>query len=135
MLVACALLVGRSMNMKSVFGFGDTSIGACVPANDTTINDSISPMSFAQHTFAPQTPEVPKVNLNINLFHSGQSIDRERGRAQRNTYYSFDNELKINYKKHNNLISMLKNEVNDSVDSRNSQELTIKRRRHRTLSV
>jgi len=134
MLLSCALLVGRSMNMKSVFGFGDTSIGASVPVNDTTVNDSITSTSFAQHTI-PQTPEVPKVNFNINLFHSGQSADYGRGRAQRNTYYSFDKELKIDYKKQNNFVSMLKNETNDDVDSKDCQKLTIKRRQHRTLSV
>jgi len=135
MLLSVALLVGRSLSIKSMFGFGNTSIGSGVPTSNRTNNCVTHPTSSAQQAVA-QTSEVPKVNFNINLFHPSQSIDNEQGgRMLRNSYYSFNDELKINYIKRNDMISMLKNEANDSVDSKERKpNLTVKRHRHRTLS-
>lgn len=129
MLLSCALLVGRNLTMKSMFGYGETSIGSG-PTNKGT-NNSTHPMNLAQSPVT-QIPEVPKVNFNINLFHPSSSIDY--GKRIEDTSFSFDNELKMKSNKQNNLISMLKNKVNDSVDSKECTDLTVKRHRHRTMS-
>jgi len=120
--------------MKSVFGFGSTTVGSEIPINNRTHNSGTYLPSSAQRAGVQMSSEIPKVNFNINLFHPNQNIDHGRGRKLKNTYYSFDDELKINYKKQNNLISMLKNEANDSVDSKDHKDLTVKKRLHRTLS-
>lgn len=129
MLLSCALLVGRSLSMKSMFGYGGTTIGSGPTYNGT--NNSTHPMNLAQSPVT-QIPEVPKVNFNINLFHPSSSIDY--GKRIKDTSFSFDNELKKKYNKQKNLISMLKNEVNDSVDSKECTDLIAKRHRHRTMS-
>lgn len=129
MLLSCALLVGRQLSMKSLFGYGGTSIGSR-PTNNGS-NNSTHPMIPAQSTI-PQIPEVPKVNFNINLFHPSSSIDY--GNRIKDSSLPFDNKLKMNYNKQNNLIAMLKNEVNDSVDSKESTDRVAKIPRHRTMS-
>lgn len=132
MLLSCALLVGRSLNMKSMFGYGGTSIGSG-PINNGA-NNSTRPMTSTQNTVT-QRPELSKVNFNINLFHPSSSIDY--GKIINDTSISFGNkanELKMKYNKQNNLLSMLKNKVNDSVDSKECTNIIEKKHRHRTMS-
>ncbi|XP_001949547.1 uncharacterized protein LOC100164865 [Acyrthosiphon pisum] len=129
--LSCSLLVGRGLSTKYLFGYGDATIGAEPTNNDqyTTnkrINNSFHPMISAQHT-APQIPALPNVNFNINLSHPSPN---ENTRSSR-----YDDKFKINYAKESNLIAMLKNRENDSVDSKDFKDLIKKAPRHRTLSM
>lgn len=126
--LSCSLLVGRSLSMKYIFGYGSSTIGSEPTSNDQyntnkRIN-SFHPITSAQNA-TTHIPELPKVNFNINLFHPSPT---------ENTQFSFDNKFKINYAKESNLIAMLKNKEIDSVDSKGFNNPTKKVRRHRTLS-
>jgi hypothetical protein len=136
-LLAIALLVGRSLSMKSVFGYGGTSIGS-----GPTINDQNNTYSRTNNNTQPTTrvlptithmPQIPKVNLNINLFHPSNIVD-DCKKIENNTSFLINNKLKTNKKNLSNLIEMLKNKEIDSVDSKNADSLAVKRYRHRTLS-
>lgn len=128
--LSSALLVGRSLKMKYLFGYGDSTIGS-EPTNNTQymtnkrINNSFLPATSAQNT-TTQLPQLPKVNLNINLFHPIPT---------QNTQLSYDNKFKINYTKESNLIAMLKDKEIDSVDSKDFNTVTKRAPRHRTLSI
>jgi len=110
LLLSCALLVGRSLSMKSIFGYGGTSIGQR-PANNekyessNITNNDARPNNSAQY-IDTRIPELPKFNFNINLFHPSSNIDHRNSR--RDTSLSFNNDL----------ISMLKNKDIDGVDSK-----------------
>lgn len=135
MLLSCALLVGRNLSMKSIFGYGGTSIGAAPTYNDTSVANNKTHSSFCPAQYAiPQTPETPKVNFNINLFHHSSSISNRKSR--RDISFSYDNELQYKCARENDLTAMLKNEENDRVDSKNVDNVTAKKRkRHRTSSI
>jgi len=128
--LSSALLVGRGLRMKYLFGYGDSTIGS-EPTNNNQymtnkrINNSFLPTTSAQNT-TTQLPQLPKVNFNINLFHPSQT---------QNTQFSYDNKFKINYTKESNLIAMLKDKEIDSVDSKDFKNLKKKAPRHRTLSI
>lgn len=129
-LISSALLVGRSLSMKYIFGYGGTSIGPGPIGNDQfktndRIHNSFHPVTSAQYT-NPQIPELPKVNFNINLFHPSPT---------KNTHFAFDDKFQINYAKESNLIAMLKNKEIDSVDSKGFKDLSKRVPRHRTLSI
>jgi len=67
------------------------------------------------------------LNFNINLFHPSPT---------ENTQLPYDDKFKINYAKERKLIEMLKNKEIDSVDSKDLNDLNIKKApRHRTLSI
>lgn len=128
--LSSALLVGRSLSMKYIFGYGDTSIGPGPIGNDQCktndrVNHSFHPVTSAQHT-TTQIPELPKVNFNINLFHPSPT---------KNTSFAFDDKFQISYAKESNLIAMLKNKEIDSVDSKGFKDLSKKVPRHRTFSI
>lgn len=139
MLLACALLVGRHLSMKSIFGYGSTSIGPG-PSNTEKLNSNISspnvnthPTTSAQCIY-PQSPDKTNVNFNINLFHpSSNNFSRN---LMRDASFSIKKMLKINHTNESNLIAMLKNKEIDSVDSSKSNKcLKAKKSRHRTLSI
>lgn len=137
-LLAIALLVGRSLSMKSVFGYGGTSIGSGPTNNDQNntnnrTNSNIQPTTGVLPTVT-HMPHIPKVNFNINLFHHNQAIDYSKT-MEKKTYLSINNKLKTNEKYPNNLIEMLKNKEIDNVDSKYDDSLAVKRYRHRTLSI
>ncbi|XP_025192442.1 uncharacterized protein LOC112592552 isoform X2 [Melanaphis sacchari] len=128
--LSCALLVGRSLSMKYIFGYGGSTIGPGPTGNDycktnDKINNSFHPTTSAQHGI-PQISELPKVNFNINLFHPSPT---------ENSHFSFNDKFKINHVKESNLIAMLKNKEIDSVDSKGFNDLSKKAPRHRTLSI
>lgn len=137
-LLACALLVGRHLSFKSMFGNGSTSIGSG-PSNNgrfTTNNrtNNCTHSTIKEHTVA-QIPAVPKINFNINFLQpSPSTTDRNNFIGSNNFLFNRGN-LKINHKQENDLISMLKNEDIDSVDSNNCNDLIVKKPRHRTLSI
>uniref|UniRef100_A0A2S2P515 Chloride channel CLIC-like protein 1 n=1 Tax=Schizaphis graminum TaxID=13262 RepID=A0A2S2P515_SCHGA len=130
--LSTALLVGRSLSMKYIFGYGSSTIGREPTDNhqcriNDRINHSSHPVTTAQHTTS-QIPALPKVNFNI--FNLGGSTE--------NTNFSFEpinDKFKINYRKESNLIAMLKNKEIDSVDSKGFNGLGKKAPRHRTLSI
>lgn len=137
-LLATALLVGRHLNLKSMFGYGSTSIGSG-PSNNgrfTTNNRAnyCTHSTVTEHT-AAQTPAVPKINFNINFLQpSPSTIDSNNFLGSNN--FSFNrNNLRINHKQENDLISLLKNKDIDSVDSNNCNDLIARKPRHRTLSI
>ncbi|VVC33531.1 Hypothetical protein CINCED_3A021676 [Cinara cedri] len=133
MLVSLALLVGRYVSMKSIFGYGSTTIGPEQTHSDrfttsSKIDNNIRSTASGQHTFA-QMPDIPKVNFNINFFHP--SSDNMDNRIKCN-----NNQFKLNFKKNeSNFISMLKNEDNDSVDNTSVNDLRLNKPRSRTLSI
>lgn len=136
LLLSCALLIGRNLSMKSMFGYGSTSIGPgptnnerCA-ANDK-INNSIHSMVSEQH-IPTQMPEMPKFNFNINLFTPNSSFSHQN--FSKDTSFKVNKENIIDDEANNSLISMLKNKEIDSVDNKNIY-LVEKRRRHRTLSI
>jgi len=130
MFLSSALLVGRSLSIKNLFGFCDSTIGS-EPTNNSQymtnkgINNSFLPATSAQNT-TTQLPQLPKVNFNINLFHPSPT---------QNTQFSYDNKFKINYTKESNLIAMLKDKEIDSVDSKDLNNFTKRAPIHRTLSI
>lgn len=143
MLLAIALLVGRSLSMKSVFGYGGTSIGSG-PTNNEQLNannrtnynthPTTHPTTSVQPTVA-HVPQMPKVNFNINLFHHNQTVENSKVMSK-NTSFLIKNGLKANRNNPNYLIEMLKNKEIDSVDSNNCGSLTVEKHiRHRTLSI
>ncbi|XP_060841892.1 chloride channel CLIC-like protein 1 [Rhopalosiphum padi] len=129
--LSTALLVGRGLSMKYIFGYGGSTIGPGPTGNhqcrtNDRINNSFHPVPTIQHTTS-QIPELPKVNFNV--FNLGST---------ENTHFSFEpinDKFKINYKKESNLIAMLKNKEIDSVDSKSFNGLSKKAHRHRTLSI
>lgn len=136
LLLSCALLIGRNLSMKSMFGYGSTSIGPGPTNNERyatseNINNSIHPVVSSQY-IPTQMPATPKFNFNINLFHPNSSFSHEN--FNKDTSFSIDNEKVTNYEANNSLVSMLKNKEIDSVDNKNMDYPVGKRRRHRTLS-
>lgn len=135
MLLSCALLVGRNLSMKSIFGYGGTSIGAAPTYNGNFVTNDRTHSSVHPAQYAiPQTPETHKVNFNINLFHQSSSISNRKSR--RDISFSYDNEVQYKCTRENDLIAMLKNEEIDRVDSKDVDNVTAKKRkRHRTSSI
>lgn len=122
--------------MKSVFGYGGTSIGSGPTINEqhntnNRANNKIN-LSTSEQSTAAHVPQVP-VNFNINLFHHSQSMN-DNVKTIKNNSFLINNRLKTNSKNSVNLIEMLKNKDNDSVDSKYCDSLTVKRRNHRALS-
>lgn len=137
MLLACALLVGRSLSMKSIFGYGSSTIGSessnynREPVANNGTNQRSHFITSAQHAVT-QLPKIPNVNLNINLFHPTQSLVQNKSRED--SAFSFGYNSKIKCSRDSDLISMLKNKDIDSVDSNNFDNSITKRPRHRTMS-
>lgn len=141
MLLSCALLVGRNLSMKSIFGYGSTSIGSGSSKNENANKNIRAKQSrggqthgnLAQHIIDHQL-QIPKFNFNINLFHPSSSVDREN-KIGDNNLFAFDNEKIKNRIDNETLISMLKNKDIDSVDNVRPKELTVRGHRHRTMSM
>lgn len=133
MLLVCGLYLGRHLSLKSMFGYGSTTIGpgpSSAGGLNSNPNINTHPLTSAQYM---KTPDKTHVSFNINLIHPSQN--NLSGNLLRDASFSIGNELKINHKKESNLISMLKNEEIDSVDSKNNRRLKVKTPRHRTLSI
>lgn len=137
MLLSCALLVGRNLSMRSIFGYGSTSIGSGPSNNDNSntnnrANQSSGPThgTSNQHAIIQQ-PQIPKVNFNINLFHPSSSIDHTN-KIRDNSLFSFGTQ-KMNHIENKTLISMLKNKDIDSVDHIRTKEPKVGR--HRAMSM
>lgn len=136
LLLSCALLIGRNLSMKSMFGYGSTSIGPGPTNNERCatsdkINNSIHPMVSAQY-IPTQMPATPKFNFNINLFHPNSSFSHQN--SSKDASFSINDKNITNHEANDSLISMLTNEEIDSVDNKNIYPVE-KRRRHRTLSI
>lgn len=137
-LLACALLVGRHLNIKSMFGYGSTSIGSDPSNNRKFIPNSRTnncTQSINSEHAAAQIPAVPKINFNINFLQPSSSTIGGRNIAESSNFLFNRDNLKMNYNQENDLISMLKNKEIDSVDNINCNDLIVKRPRHRTLSI
>lgn len=128
--LSSALLVGRSLSTKNLFGYGSSTIGSGQAYNDQLMgnkrtDNTFNPKSSVQN-LTTQIPQLPKVNFNINLLHPSPT---------QNTPFSYDEKFKINYAKESNLIAMLKDKEIDSVDSKDFNKPLKKAPRHRTLSI
>lgn len=137
-LFACALLVGRHLNIKSMFGYGSTSIGSG-PSNNgrfTTNNRANNcTHSTTAENKAAQIPAAPTINFNVNFSHPNPSIIDSNQTIRSNNFLFNRGNLKLNSKQENNFIEMLKNKENDSVDSKDCNDLIVRKSRHRTLSI
>lgn len=138
-LLACALLVGRHLNIKSMFGYGSTSIGSG-PSNNGrfTTNNRTNNCTHSTNTepTAAQIPAAPKINFNINFLQPSPSTFDSKNLMGSNNFSFNRGNLKLNHRQENDLISMLKHKENDSVDSsKNCNDLIVEKPRHRTLSI
>lgn len=131
MLLSCALLVGRSVSMKSIFGYGSSTIGSG-PSSNIERADQNNRNRPGQST-ATQKSELPNVNFNINLFQPSPIANRNQ---TNNTSLLYGNPFEINgNKKKNTVKPMLENLSVESVDGIVPRITTRTTRRHRTLSI
>lgn len=134
LLLSCALLLGRQLNMKSVFGYGGTSIGPESTSNRGFNKNTITKDNSSHPIASVQHPQLPKMNLNFNFFHPNSSNNKVILPDDYNLVFNRKCN-KINQNIEHDLASMLKDKDNDSVDSKISEELIKIKPRHRTLSI
>lgn len=133
LLLSCALLLGRTLSMKSIFGYGGTSIGS-EPTNNRSTKNMITKDDISHPITSVQHAELPKMNLNFNFFHPNSSDNKMV--LPEDYHFAFNSKFNMrNQKIEHDLPSMLKNKVNDSVDSKISEEFIKIKPRHRTLSI
>lgn len=120
--------------MKSMFGYGSTTIGPEQPytnkLNTNNVTDNSSLLTEFIQTASSQISEIPKYNFNINLFRPN-SFDNNIEKKKKG-----NKQLKINFsEKEDNLILMVKNEDNDNIDSKGLKDKYLNQLRPRTLSI